>query len=282
MPRTNFYFLVNALPDITTLDSDAIGEVRLLIEENLHGDDLKAFRFLLHRNDNKNLLNLMRKRDGILPKMAERLYTPAVFSFEDLGDMLIDEYDDDAEIPDYLAQFLSEEKNASWSLRERENRLIELYYEAGIHYSQEFIRALFLFKRDLKNIMLALNARTQGFKIARVTIGEYDLPPALAASSQADFGLAGVHEYIPELLHLLEEAKLVELEHLLDRLLLQHCSSLAEKNIFSLNYVLHYFLELMLLHRWHDLTPQQGAMCLEQTMEEIIRMAGRPFNGEFN
>lgn len=282
MIKTDFYFLVNALPDITTLDADAINEVRLLIEANLHGNDIEAFRFLLYRNDNKNLLNLMRKRDGILPKMAERFYTPAVFSFEDLDDMLIDEYDDDAHIPDYLAAFLSEEKNASWSLRERENRLIELYYEAGVLYPQEFIRTLFVFKRDLKNIMLALNARMQGFKITRVTIGEYDLPSLLAASSQTDFGLSGVHEYIPELLRLLEEAKLVELEHLLDKLLLQYGSSLAEKNIFSLNYVLHYFLELMLLHRWHRLTPQQGAECLEQTMEEIIRMAGRPFSAELS
>jgi len=81
MAETNFHFLVNALPDVATLAADEIDEVRYLIESNLDPASLRAFRFLLHRNDNKNLLKLMRKRDGILPKMADRFNTPAVFSF---------------------------------------------------------------------------------------------------------------------------------------------------------------------------------------------------------
>ncbi len=282
MPKTNFHFLVNALPDVATLAADEIDEVRYFIESNLDTESLRAFRFLLHRNDNKNLLKLMRKRDGILPKMAERFYTPAVFSFEDLDDMLIDAYEDEAEIPEYLALFLEEERHAGWSVRERENRLIHLYYEAGICYPQEFISAMFLFKRDLKNILLALNARMQGFKVARITVGDYDLPAALAGSHQPDFGLAGVHEYIPQMAALLNGGRLVELEHLLDDLLLQHCGMLVRDNIFCLNYVLCYFLDLSLRHRWHELTPEKGARALADTIDEIIRTAGQPSKAERN
>ena len=162
MAETNFHFLVNALPDVASLAADEIDEVRYLIESNLDHESLHTFRFLLYRNDNKNLLKLMRKRDGILPKMADRFNTPAVFSFEDLDDMLIDAYEDEAEIPGYLAEFLQEERQSNWAVRERENRLVDLYYEAGTCYPQDFISAMFLFKRDLKNILLALNARMQG------------------------------------------------------------------------------------------------------------------------
>lgn len=282
MAETNFHFLVNALPDVTSLAADEIDEVRYLIESNLDHESLHTFRFLLYRNDNKNLLKLMRKRDGILPKMADRFNTPAVFSFEDLDDMLIDAYEDEAEIPGYLAEFLQEERQSNWAVRERENRLVDLYYEAGTCYPQDFISAMFLFKRDLKNILLALNARMQGFKVARITVGDYDLPAALASSPQADFGLAGVYEYIPQMAAYLNEGRLVELEHLLDDLLLDHCATLVGDSIFTLNYVLYYFLELSLRHRWHELTPEKGARALSETVQEIIRTAGQPSKAEMN
>ncbi len=282
MAETNFHFLVNALPDVASLAADEIDEVRYLIESNLDHESLHTFRFLLYRNDNKNLLKLMRKRDGILPKMADRFNTPAVFSFEDLDDMLIDAYEDEAEIPGYLAEFLQEERQSNWAVRERENRLVDLYYEAGTCYPQDFISAMFLFKRDLKNILLALNARMQGFKVARITVGDYDLPAALASSPQADFGLAGVYEYIPQMAAYLNEGRLVELEHLLDDLLLDHCATLVGDGIFTLNYVLYYFLELSLRHRWHELTPEKGARALSETVQEIIRTAGQPSKAEMN
>ncbi|HNM99351.1 MAG TPA: DUF2764 family protein [Turneriella sp.] len=282
MAETNFHFLVNALPDVASLAADEIDEVRYLIESNLDHESLHTFRFLLYRNDNKNLLKLMRKRDGILPKMADRFNTPAVFSFEDLDDMLIDAYEDEAEIPGYLAEFLQEERQSNWAVRERENRLVDLYYEAGTCYPQDFISAMFLFKRDLKNILLALNARMQGFKVARITVGDYDLPAALASSPQADFGLAGVYEYIPQMAAYLNEGRLVELEHLLDDLLLDHCATLVGDGIFTLNYVLYYFLELSLRHRWHELTPEKGARALSETVQEIIRTAGQLSKAEMN
>jgi len=196
--------------------------------------------------------------------------------------MLIDAYEDEAEIPDYLAEFLQEERQSSWPVRERENRLIDLYYEAGTRYPQEFISAMFRFKRDLKNILLALHARMQGFKVARITVGDYDLPAALAGSTQADFGLAGVYGYIPQMAAFLNEGRLVELEHLLDDLLLDHCATLVGDSIFALNYVLYYFLELSLRHRWHELTPEKGARALSETVQEIIRSAAQPSRPEMN
>lgn len=122
----------------------------------------------------------------------------------------------------------------------------------------------------------------QGFKVARITVGDYDLPAALASSPQADFGLAGVYEYIPQMAAYLNEGRLVELEHLLDDLLLDHCATLVGDSIFTLNYVLYYFLELSLRHRWHELTPEKGARALSETVQEIIRTAGQPSKAEMN
>lgn len=277
-----YHFLVNALPDLTDRATERLAEIRSLIEANLEGEAEQAFYYLLYRNDNKNLLKLMRKRDGILPApTAMHFYEPAVFSFEDLEDMLISAYEGEAAIPDYMVAFIDEEKHAGWTVRERENRLLQLYYEAGTEFPQEFIRSMFLFKRDLKNIMLALNARMHNFKITRITLGDYDLTTQVATSTQPDFGLAGVHEYIPVLINLLHAGKLVELEKEIDRLLLEHCASLVGEKLFNLNYVLYYFLELSLAHRWSVLSPEKGARALDELVADIIRSAERPVEGAF-
>lgn len=269
----NFHFLVSALPEVETAGVDDLLDIRTLIETNLAAGAREAFHYLLYRNDNKNLLKLLRKRDGVLPRTAVHFYQPAVFSFEDLDDMLIDAYEEENPLPAYIRQFLDEEKHAGFSLRERENRLVDLYYEEGIRHPQELIREMFLFKRDLKNILLALNARAQGFKINRITVGDYDLPAELAASTQADFGVAGQFGYVNELAALLKESDLVGLEKRIDELLLGRCAEVVAGRIFSLNYVLYYFLKLSLAHRWLLMSPQKGEGALEEIIEDIVTRA---------
>ena len=269
----NYYFLINSLPDANDGAAENLEEIRQLIEQNLHRTDLDAFHFLLHRNDNKNLLKLFRQRDGISPKTAVDFYTPAVFSFEDLDDMLIDDYSGSAELPRYMRDFLDTERESPHSVRERENHLLELYYEAGLNFPHRFIRSMFEFKRDLKNIVLALNARMHGFKINRVTVGDYDLPAALAASELHDFGLSGTHAYVHEIHALLEAGKLSSLERLIDDLILQHCSRLPDTDKFSLDQILLYFLELSLRHRWRQLSIEKGAEVLDELVGGILRDA---------
>ncbi len=276
MTDRNYYYLINSLPDADDAAADRLEEIRELIEENLHPTDLETFRFLLHRNDNKNLLRLFRKRDGILPKTPVHFYAPAVFSFEDLDDMLIDTYAGTAELPQYMRDFLESEKEAPRGVRDRENFLLTLYYEAGLNFSHRFIRSMFAFKRDLKNIVLALNARMHGFKVMRVTVGDYDLSAALAASELQDFGLAGTHPYVHEIRELLAAGKLSALERLIDSLLLQHCSALPDTETFSLDQILLYYLDLSLRHRWRQLSPEKGARVLDELITGILRDASVP------
>ncbi len=282
MSSVNYHFLVNALPELADRATERLSEIRSLIEANLDDESLQAFHYLLYRNDNKNLLKLLRKRDGILPApTAAHFYEPAVFRFEDLEDLLISAYEGEAAVPGYMLTFLDEEKHAGWTVRERENRLLHLYYEAGTEFPQEFIRSMFLFKRDLKNILLALNARSHNFKITRITLGDYDLTAQLATSTQADFGLTGAHEYLPLLSTLLGDGRLIDLEKEIDHLLLAHCATLVGENMFQLNYVLYYFLELSLAHRWAILSPEKGSRALDELVEDVIRSAERPVEGAY-
>lgn len=279
MVSQKYHFLVNALPDTSDTTAGNVNEIRFLIEENLEPADHMAFHFLLFRNDNKNLLKLMRKRDGILPRTASQFYQPAFFSFEDLDDLLIGEYNDDAAVPAYMQQFLAEEKESGWSVRDRENRLLELYYDAGGKFPQTLIREIFIFKRDLKNIVLALNARMQHFKTSRITIGDDDLSTALADATQPHFGLTGSHEYVTQLSELLTQGNLRGLEETIDALLIEHCAKIAGENIFSLNYILFYFLSLSLRHRWLLLSREKGNQALDDLMEDIVHTAGSPAVG---
>ena len=94
-------------------------------------------------------------------------------------------------------------------------------------------------------------------------------------------GLLKANEAIPALMNLLNEGKLLELEKEIDRLLLTHCATLVGEDMFNLNYVLYYFLELSLAHRWSVLSPEKGARALDELVADVIRSAARPREGVY-
>ncbi len=269
-------YLVSGLPDPDGRYPEILAEIL----EELHPDDREVLRFLLFRNDNKNLLKLLRFRDGISTHDNVQFHSPAVFSFAELENMLIGEYDGDIPLPAYLLQFLEEESAGGWTVRERENRLLQLYYREGIRHHNEFIRNMFLFKQDLKNILLALNARLEGFKIERITIGNYDLPAQLQVSAAADFGLSAEYPFISTLAELLQSDRLLELEHEVDRILLSYCEEMVKLQPFSLEYILFYVLGLGMRYRWQALNDRDGERVLDTITQGILRRAGIPTPGE--
>lgn len=265
-----YYYLIASLPEI---DDESIKKFPQLIkewEEELHPADLPDLRFLLMRNDNKNLLKFLRARDGISLLDRISMHTPSVYSFEELENIYIGEYDGDKEVPYYFLKFIEEESEKKYSVRERENRLLELYYEAGIGHKNPFIRKMFLFKRDLKNIMLAINAKRHGFKMENVVLGDYDLPKRLFQAQEEDFGLSKEYPFVKNLIKKLEETQLVDLEREIDKALLDYLDE-EESADFSFNYLLRYFIEMSQKYRYLNLSESEGEKALNEITEKIIQ-----------
>ena len=126
----------------------------------------------------------------------------------------------------YMREFLEETDIQKPLTLETENRLIELYYQEAIANSGEFLSGYFEHKRDIKNIVIAINAKRDGKDVSQVLVGDTDLNRQIAVSNQADFGLSRIYPFIPEIRELIEHRHLNDLEKKIDSLILDYIEEL--------------------------------------------------------
>ena len=165
--------------------------------------------------------------------------------------------------------------------RRLENRLTELYYDEALQAPNAFIRSYFYFKRDLKNIVSALNARRAGYPLEEVLLGQYELSERLLDHPGADFGLGRSHPYITELAELIDGRKFKELELAIDRIQLEYVDELTAFDHFGPARVFAYFVKLSLSHRWLDLKRDAGLQELNVIIEKVLRTASLPEENAF-
>ena len=266
-----YYYLVSGLPELEKSDFYAEKEMEAVQEwiyENLTPGDRRLFRFLLYRNDNKNLLYLMRKKEKQNVSEIMPFHKPSVFSYQELEEGL----EGLRELPHFMSRFLEEQRTvvAQISGRPRENRLITLYYNSAFELDSYFIRRYFAFKRDLKNILSAINARKFGFSINDVLIGDYELVYRIRQSSAQDFGLTSTYPYITELLELIEIKDFNRLELTVDRILRNYINEIVSKDHFDVSNILAYFIKLSLGNRWIGMDSHFGMEKFDLILNNII------------
>ncbi|MCB1168209.1 MAG: DUF2764 family protein, partial [Leptospiraceae bacterium] len=164
-----YHYLIGGLPELFTTEQTAeqnLDSIQEDILELFHFTDREQFLYLLYRNDNKNLLRLIRDRQGIHDDSTISFHRPAAFTHQELEEGLIGIFP----LADYMIQFLEEiDIDRPLSLAS-ENRLIELYFDEAIERCDPFLSDYFAYKRDIKNILSAINARRDGKEVGEVLI----------------------------------------------------------------------------------------------------------------
>ncbi|MCB1138147.1 MAG: DUF2764 family protein [Leptospiraceae bacterium] len=270
-----YHYLISGLPELFTPEQSAernMAGIQAEILELLSPDDASQFHYLLYRNDNKNLLRLIRDRQGVQDDSNISFFRPAAFSHQDLEEGILGIF----ELPQYMQTFLEEtDLQKPLSLR-TENRLIELYFDEAIESTGPFLSGYFSHKRDIKNILSAINARREGKEIHEVLVGDTDLNRQIATSNLPDLGLSGAYPFIPEMRELLDDRRLNELERKVDRLILDYIHENSEGHIFDEVAVFAYFLELSLAQRWLDRSADEGRDRLRDIVKKVLSNSALP------
>ncbi len=272
-----YYYLISSLPELNTrggLGEHQLESLQETIEDNLSDADRALFQYLVFRNDNKNLLFILRQREGVRETPRLSFHRPCAFSHQRLEEGLAGL----GSLPRYMHRFLEERRSGrlSGAGRRLENRLTELYYDEALQAPNSFIRSYFYFKRDLKNIVSALNARRVGYPLEEVLLGQYELSERLLDHPGADFGLGLSHPYVAELAELIDERRFKELEVAIDRIQLEYLDELTAFDYFGAAQVFAYFIKLSLSHRWLDLKRDAGLQELNVIIENVLRTASLP------
>ncbi len=265
----SYHYLISGLPDLYSADQSAerdLERIQAEILELLQPDDRSEFQYLLLRNDNKNLLRLIRDRQGIPDDSHISFHRPAAFSHQDLEEGILGLF----ELPEYMQLFLEETDLQKPLTLQGENRLIELYYEEAIENTGPFLSGFFSHKRDLKNIISAINARRDGMDLVSVLVGDTDLNRELVQSNLPDFGLSRVYPFIAEIRELIEQRQLNELEKRIDALILDYVAENSIGHEFDGVGVFAYFLELSLASRWVDRSVDLGRERLREIVKKVL------------
>ena len=143
----------------------------------------------------------------------------------------------------------------------------QLLYEYGKQSKCRFVRKWFAYNQDLNNVMVATICRKHGFDVSKAVIGHNEVAEILRKNlPQKDFGLAGVMDNLPEIMAVVEIENLREREKRSDAIRFIWLEETTRFNVFSIENVLSYFLQVQMLHRWSILTVEEG----EKIFRELV------------
>jgi len=263
MQQRNYYYLVSGLPDIVLEQSKAPFTLPELLEAfraSLHPDDLQLIALILLPADNRNLLNVLQKKN--LPWEAH-----GNFSHEEIEEGL----KEPGLLPAYFDLFQQAFKADMplWPGMSWENQLARLYYGYVLERTEGFLHEWFTFENYLKNILAAWNIREYQLAPEGQLVGENMVTEAAAHAHARDLGLSGELPFVNRLMHALEQDKLLEREKAISRIQWNYIDELNTFNYFSTEVILGYLLKLIILSRWTQLDPERGTQAINAMVKEL-------------
>lgn len=260
-----YYYLVSGLPDLffdQTKLPFQVADFKEELRRQLPAEDFQQVEFLFLPFDNENLLGLLEKKDEAIDPLGNLSPGDWEEALRDPGRLL-----------PYLQTFLTAYReqtplapNQSW-----ENQLAALYYEYALEHACPFLKEYLAFERDLNNLLVAFSGRRHRLVTDGQLIGQYPLTEAVKQSHARDFGLSNDHPYLDKLLHLEDQPDVWDRERGIDRIRWNYIEELNTFHYFSLEVILGFMLQLMILKRWSSLDTERGRRILEVQLADLTQ-----------
>lgn len=274
MLKRNYYYLVAGFPEII-LDQKklpfTLTELKQELQYHLHPKDYQLVEYLFLPYDNINFLNILLKKEA---------------KFNPLGNysenFLIEEIKEPENLPNYMIKFLEayREENPIHPNLSLENQLTWLYFDFMLEQKSEFLREFFAMTRNINNIFAIYNARKFGINIENQMIGDYELTEAAKKTVSKDFGLANEIEPIDEIIGIYDNNDILEQEMSIDLLKIRHLNDLNTFNYFTIEYILAYVLQFIMVERWSKLDTEQSKITFKKMFTELENSI--QFSKDFN
>lgn len=266
-----YYYLISGLPDLETLPAEEADPDQLKDDllDQLHPDDARDFLYILYKNDNKNLLELIQKHRKLHRTFIDRHITPSAYTHQELEEGYLGLFD----LPEYMVEFIGIQKEDEARLHgsRLENLIIEMYYEEAAGVSNPFLRDYFSFKRELKNLIAALNAMIYSYDIKDVIVGESELSKATNDSWYQS--AEATYPFLGDLRAFVENKNMLALERKVDDILFDFVNERLDGEEFTAASVYAYYIRFMYMHRWNVLEEDKKSSHLHDIINDTIGRA---------
>ena len=271
----NYYCYIAGLPDIQIDNQKSIPAQEEILDELkqiLSKGDMALLNLLRLKYDNDNLLKFLANRDAELNPLGK-------LTSQDWTELieLIDNSDErnpvrDARLLKYMLDFYTVIRNeqSEEKIDFAEDFLAALYYKYGMQCKNKFVADWFEFNLNINNILTALTCRKYGWDIKSAIIGDNVVAETIRNSVSArDFNLKAEIDYFDALVSISEAANLLDREHRIDALKWNWLEENTFFSSFSIEKVLSFWLRCELMHRWDNLSMEEGAEIFRQMINDL-------------
>ena len=271
----NYYCYIAGLPDIQIDNQKSIPAQEEILDELkqiLSKGDMALLDLLRLKYDNDNLLKFLANRDAELNPLGN-------LTSQDWAELieLIDNSDErnpvrDARLLKYVLDFYTTIRNeqSEEKIDFAEDFLAALYYKYGMQCKNKFVADWFEFNLNINNILTALTCRKYGWDIKSAIVGDNIVAETIRNSVSArDFNLKAEIDYFDALVSISETANLLDREHRIDALKWNWLEENTFFSSFSIEKVLSFWLRCELMHRWDNLSMEEGAEIFRQMINDL-------------
>ena len=270
MSNRKYYYLIAGLPDIIPDDkklSFSSVQLRNYLQENLHPSDFELVELFYLPWDHENLLKLLYKeqfewdeRGNYSLELIEQLADRKQFEMVDLE-----------LLPEYLVRFLEyyHDDEEDFPRSKAVQLLTEGWYSHLLSSGNEFVREYAAYKRNMANIMLALNGRKHDIPYEESLVGDDEVSSALKKSRSRDFGLSNEINDIENIIQIFEIEDILDRELRLDTHFWHFLDDITFFNYFSIERILAFVQKLFIAERWYNLDKEKGQLIFKRLLDEL-------------
>lgn len=272
MNKKNYHCLIAGLPDLIPDDKKryfSSAELRDYLLDELRPADFELVKLYYLPFDHENLLNLLFVDEEFQWDERGNYSRKA---FEQLADKKQLENLNFSMFPPYFRRFvlLFHDEEVQFTRAGAMKFLTEDWYKFIFGSKNEFVKTFGEYKRNILNIMLALNGRKHNIPFEDAIIGNDEIARMLKTNRSRDFGLTD-DEFndIENILQLYEIENLLERELKLDNYTWQFIDEITFFNYFTIERILGFVQKLFIAERWLELDKEKGQHIFKKLLEEL-------------
>ncbi len=272
MNKKNYHCLIAGLPDLIPDDKKryfSSAELRDYLQDELRPADFELVKLYYLPFDHENLLNLLFDDEEFQWDERGNYSRKA---FEQLADKKQLENVNFSLFPPYFRRFvlLFHDEEVQFTRAGAMKFLTEDWYKFIFGSKNEFVKTFGEYKRNIVNIMLALNGRKHNIPFEDAIIGNDEIARMLKTNRSRDFGLTD-DEFndIENILQLYEIENLLERELKLDNYTWQFIDEITFFNYFTIERILGFVQKLFIAERWLELDKEKGQHIFKKLLEEL-------------
>ena len=182
---------------------------------------------------------------------------------------LLEKKNDDAQLMSMMEDDAVQDRFHETNLSEDDFRT-QLLYEQGAKCRNKFLRAWVEFNLNLNNVLAAEVCQKHGYDVARSVVGDNEVAQALRKNGVGrQQNLAVLLPELKEIVAIAEISDLLSREKHIDALRWQWIEQATLFKYFTVDNVLAYYLQASILHRWDDLSREQGEQIFRSLLADL-------------